>query len=399
MVMRPACFAIRHENRANVWVSAESPDHLQPFENRKQAMGKPQSGQPVLRSARYNLWVGVFCVFMLVAAGVFYYATQKIAYVWRWNRVPIYFAYKDDIRVYSEIDGDVESITPRGKNSIITVKGLEGSESYTVPTKSVEVEEGEMISIGDTLAQYQKWKPGLLLIGLWITLKLSVIATILGILIGIIGGLTRISSNPALRWTTIIYVEIIRGSPLMVQILIWYFVIGTVVNDLLAEYGLTEQQALAYRHNPIDNLQPLAKAGIPLLRLQAFWYGVASLACFAGAYVTEIVRAGIQSIHRGQTEAARSLGMSYAQSMLYIILPQALRRILPPLAGQFISLIKDSSLLGIIAIRELTKAAREAVSASLQPFEIYLVAAVLYLVLTFTLSMIVQRLEKRMAIA
>ena len=262
---------------------------------------------------------------------------------------------------------------PRGKNSIITVKGLEGSESYTVPTKSVEVEEGEMISIGDTLAQYQKWKPGLLLIGLWITLKLSVIATILGILIGIIGGLTRISSNPALRWTTIIYVEIIRGSPLMVQILIWYFVIGTVVNDLLAEYGLG--------------------------RLQAFWYGVASLACFAGAYVTEIVRAGIQSIHRGQTEAARSLGMSYAQSMLYIILPQALRRILPPLAGQFISLIKDSSLLGIIAIRELTKAAREAVSASLQPFEIYLVAAVLYLVLTFTLSMIVQRLEKRMAIA
>jgi polar amino acid transport system permease protein len=133
-------------------------------------------------------------------------------------------------------------------------------------------------------------------------------------------------------------------------------------------------------------------------RLSAFWYGVASLSCFAGAYVTEIVRAGIQSIHRWQAEAARSLGMSYAQSMLHIILPQAMRRILPPLAGQFISLIKDSSLLGIIAIRELTKAAREAVTASLQPFEIYFAAAALYLVLTFTLSMYVQRLEKRMAI-
>nr|MDJ0913411.1 amino acid ABC transporter permease [Desulfobacterales bacterium] len=112
--------------------------------------------------------------------------------------------------------------------------------------------------------------------------------------------------------------------------------------------------------------------------------------------VTEIVRAGIQSIHRGQTEAARSLGMTYAQSMRYIILPQALRRILPPLAGQFISLIKDSSLLGMIAIRELTKAAREVVTVTLQPFEIYMVAALLYLLLTFTLSMFVQNLEKRM---
>ena len=110
------------------------------------------------------------------------------------------------------------------------------------------------------------------------------------------------------------------------------------------------------------------------------------------------MRAGIQSIHRGQTEAARSLGMSYTQSMRYIILPQALRRILPPLAGQFISLIKDSSLLGIIAIRELTKAAREAGTASLQPFEVYFLLMALYLVLTFSLSMVVQRMEKRMAI-
>ena len=332
---------------------------------------KSQKKPAIIRAANYNLWVGVFCVFMLVAAGAFYYATQKIEYVWRWNRVPIYFAYKEDIHIYSEIDGDVESITPQGKKSIITVKGLDESVSYSVSTDSVNVEEGEIISIGDTLAKYQEWKPGLLIIGLWITLQISVIATILGVIIGIIGGLTRLSSNPALRWVTIIYVEIIRGSPLMVQILIWYFVLGTVINDILASSGMG--------------------------RLPAFWYGVASLACFAGAYVTEIVRAGIQSIHRGQTEAARSLGMTYAQSMRYIILPQALRRILPPLAGQFISLIKDSSLLGIIAIRELTKAAREAVTASLQPFEVYILAAVLYLVLTFTLSMLLQRLEKRMA--
>ena len=334
-------------------------------------MGKSEKKEPTLRPPNYNLWVGVFCVFILIASGAFYYASQKIEYVWRWNRVPIYFAYKDDIQVTSEIEGDVESITTDDKESIITIKGFDVSESYKAPAAGVEVEEGEMISIGDTLATYQEWKVGLLLIGLWITLQISVIATILGVIIGIIGGLARISSNPALRWTTIVYVEIIRGSPLMVQILIWYFVLGTVINELLAAAGLG--------------------------RLPAFWYGVASLACFAGAYVTEIVRAGIQSIHRGQTEAARSLGMSYGQSMLHIILPQALRRILPPLAGQFISLIKDSSLLGMIAIRELTKAAREAVTVSLQPFEVYFLAAALYLVLTFTLSMLVQRLEKRMA--
>jgi polar amino acid transport system permease protein len=245
--------------------------------------------------------------------------------------------------------------------------------SFEIPAAAVSVEEGEIISIGDTLGSYTQWKPGLLIMGLWLTLKISVLATIFGVIIGIIGGLTRISGNPALKWTTIVYVEVIRGSPLLVQILIWYFILGTVFNELLAAYGLG--------------------------RIPAWWYGVASLACFAGAYVTEIVRAGIQSIHRGQMEAARSLGMSYGQAMRYIIMPQALRRILPPLAGQFISLIKDSSLLGIIAIRELTKAAREAVTASLQPFEVFMLCALLYLVLTFTLSMLVQHLERRMAIS
>ncbi len=325
------------------------------------------------RPASYNLWVGVFCVSVFIVIGLFYYTTQKIEYVWRWNRIPIYFVYKDSIEILAEIEGEVGAIKKDGEQTLITIKDIDVTETYRIPAAGViRVQQGEMIADGDILAAYTQWKPGLLVIGLWTTLKLSVIATILGVIIGVIGGLTRISSNPALKWATIVYVELIRGSPLMVQILIWYFVLGTVINDLLAAAGMG--------------------------RLPAFWYGVASLACFAGAYVTEIVRAGIQSIHRGQTEAARSLGMNYAQSMLHVILPQALRRILPPLAGQFISLIKDSSLLGIIAIRELTKAAREAVSASLQPFELYLVLGVLYLVLTFTLSMAVQRLEKKMAI-
>ncbi len=335
---------------------------------------KPSNNQrSAARPQSYYIWVGVFCVFTVVVIGLFYYATQKIEYVWRWNRVPVYFAYKDTIDITSEIDGDVASITKEGDTAIITVKGVGESISVEAPAAGVNVDEGEIISIGDTLASYTQWKPGLLIVGLWITLKISVLATIFGVIIGIIGGLTRISGNPALKWTTMVYVEIIRGSPLLVQILIWYFILGTVINELLMAYGVG--------HIP------------------AWWYGVASLACFAGAYVTEIVRAGIQSIHRGQMEAARSVGMSYGQAMRYIIMPQALRRILPPLAGQFISLIKDSSLLGIIAIRELTKASREAVTASLQPFEVFMLCAVLYLVLTFTLSMLVQHLERRMAIS
>ena len=207
----------------------------------------------------------------------------------------------------------------------------------------------------------ERLRMGILMIGFVLTLKISIFATFFAIIIGTVVGIARLSHEPVTRGISLAYVELIRNTPLLVQIYIIYFFVGS------------------------------------MLRLSAFAAGTAALALFAGAYVAEIVRAGIQSIHKGQREAARSLGMSYSQSMRYIILPQALRRILPPLAGQFISLIKDSSLLGIIAIRELTKAAREAVTATLQPFEVYILLGLLYLVLTFTLSMYVQHLERRMA--
>jgi polar amino acid transport system permease protein len=336
-------------------------------------MSEEKSFRMTGRPANYNTWVMVFWLGVLVLIGFFYFATQKIKYNWRWNRTPIYFAYQDEIYVKSFIDGEVAAIEKDGETAVVTVKGVDGEESYKVPATSLRVSTGDFVYPGDRLGSYKKWKPGLLIIGLWITLQISLIATIAGVIIGVASGLMRLSDNPALRWTSIVYVELIRGSPLMVQILIWYFVLGTLINDLLSTYGFAP--------------------------IQSFWYGVASLSFFAGAYVSEIVRAGIQSIHRGQTEAARSLGMTYGQCMLHIVLPQALRRILPPLAGQFISLIKDSSLLGIIAIRELTKAAREVVTATLQPFEVYILLGLLYLVLTFSLSMYVQYLERRMAIS
>ena len=317
----------------------------------------------------YYVWIGVFFLLLISIVLALYYSARQIDYTWRWYRIPQYFAYQEQIETKSEIDGEVESITKKGKDAVVRVKGLEGTESYAVSASALTVEEGDQIYYGDPLAAYKKWQVGILMQGLWLTLKVSIIAIVFGIFIGLFTGIARISSNPALKWSAITYIEMIRGSPLLVQIFIWYFVLGTLLNNLLANNGIAQ---------------------IPPL-----YFGVAALACFTGAYVAEMVRAGIQSIHRGQTEAARSLGMTYVKSMQHIILPQALRRILPPLAGQFISLIKDSSLLGIIAIRELTKATREVVTTSLQPFELWFVCALLYLVLTFSLSMLLQYLERR----
>ena len=318
----------------------------------------------------YYLWILIFFLIWATFFAFMYYATIKIDYVWRWFRVPQYFYFVETIETKARVDGTVASIQKGEKETVITIKADDGDTvTYKGPLETVNVSENDLVFSGDTLGSYKKGKPGILLQGLWVTLKVSMIAIVFGIILGIIAGLFRISKNPAAKWSAMIYIEIIRGSPLLVQIFIWYFVLGTLINTLLARQDFNQ---------------------IPPL-----WFGVASLSCFAGAYVAEIVRAGIESIHKGQFEAARSLGMTYTQTMWHIILPQAMRRILPPLAGQFISLIKDSSLLGIIAIRELTKATREVVTTSLQPFELFFICAILYLVLTFSLSMFVQYLERR----
>ena len=204
--------------------------------------------------------------------------------------------------------------------------------------------------------------PGPLVQGLMITIRITAISLILAFIFGLASALMRLSRSFLARATARGYLEIIRNTPLLVQLFFIYFVLS------------------------------------PILNISGFASAVLALSLFEGAYASEIFRAGIVSIHREQWEAAFSIGLNTYQTYRLIILPQALRRILPPLAGQFISLIKDSSLLGIIAIRELTKAGREAVSASLQPFEIYLVVAILYLVLTFSLSMFVQHLERRSAV-
>lgn len=289
-------------------------------------------------------------------------ATEKIDYIWQWQRMPRYLYFHKQIDITATDPGTVSAIRDDGKDRVVVLRTFDGKdETYRVPAGKVEVYEGDNLDSGDVIGSYKKWAPGILLIGLWLTLKMSFISVILAVFIGLITGLARISSSPAPKWLAIGYIELIRGTPLLVQIYIFYFFIGQL-------FSLSNEVA-----------------------------GILALSFFAGAYVAEIVRAGIQSIHRGQMEAARSLGMTYPQAMQFIILPQALKRILPPLAGQFISLIKDSSLVSIIAITDLTKAGREIATSTFNPFEAFFTVAALYLMLTFSLSMFVQYLERRYA--
>lgn len=320
----------------------------------------------------YAFSVAGYIALVLLVIGSVYYATVAVEYQWRWFKVPKYFVYQSNITIYADVNGEIGSITPKGEKAEIVVTSPEGDATYVVPKGSFAYNEGDMVYPGDVLSEYKgDWKPGLMAVGLWITLKISFISTIFGILLGIIGGVARVSDTPVLKWSAMTYVEIIRGSPLLVQIMIFYFVLGTTMNKILMMNGIP--------------------------KLQPEWYGIMAMSIFTGAYVVEIVRAGIESIHPGQVEAARSQGMSYFQCMFHIILPQALKTILPPLAGQFINLIKDSSLLGLISIRELTKATREGITTSLQTFELWILCAILYLTMTFTLSMAVQYLERRTA--
>ncbi|XXJ20100.1 ABC transporter permease subunit [Desulfovibrio caledoniensis] len=334
-------------------------------------MNETANVEPKREIDKNLIWKAAYAVALVAVCLGFYWATTQTDYIWRWNRIPRYFYYIDTVNVTAEMEGDVTSITKKDEDSVVIVSDGTDSEYYTVPGSKLEVSEGQTVFVGDTIGTYSEGRMGLLVEGTIITIEVSIVSIFFGILIGLFTGLSRISTNPFLKMSAITYIEIIRGTPLLVQIMIWYFVLGTIINNLLSKAGLFQ---------------------VPEL-----WFGVASLAIFAGAYVAEIVRAGIQSIHKGQMEAARSLGMTKTTAMRKIILPQAFKRILPPLAGQFISLIKDSSLLGVIAIRELTKATREAVTTSLMPYELWFVCGVLYLVITFTLSMFVQYLEKRTA--
>lgn len=206
-----------------------------------------------------------------------------------------------------------------------------------------------------------------LLNGFGATILLSVIAAVMSMVIGLMVALPGMSSNRWIRLPSRIYIEFVRAIPLL-PMLFWVF------------YGL-----------PVV----LKSMGISV-SIDAFWGAVITLAISDSAFTAEIYRSGIQSISRGQTEAAKSIGLTYSQTMRYVILPQAIRRILPPLANQFIYIVKMSAFASVIGMQELTRRANELVVTEYRPLEIYTLLILEYLVLVLIISFFVRWLERRM---
>ncbi len=194
------------------------------------------------------------------------------------------------------------------------------------------------------------------------TILISVLAYLIALSLGLTFGILRLSPRRPVRWFASVYVNVLRGVPLLVLIFFFYFGLGKVVN------------------------------------MDRFVAGVLAVGICYGAYLAEIFRSGIQAIDYGQHEAAMSLGMTRWQTLRHIILPQSVRIVVPPAANEFISCLKDSSLVSIIGLRELTRAGREYSSQYFLDFQTWLMVGLIYLMLTFTLTRVVKWLERRVAV-
>lgn len=218
--------------------------------------------------------------------------------------------------------------------------------------------------------------------GIVVTIGITMISFVLVAFVGLIGGMARLAKNPLIHGAASIYVEVIRGIPLLVQLLFLYFAFPQIL-DAIGGVLL-----------PI--VPPVGQWFVDL-RPDPFWTAVAGITICYGAYMTEIFRAGIQSISKGQMEAARSLGMSYIQAMRHVILPQAIRVILPPVGNEFVTLLKDSSLVSVVAVADMTRRGREFMASTYLSLETWSMVALLYLIMTLFAARIVSYIEKRSA--
>lgn len=203
----------------------------------------------------------------------------------------------------------------------------------------------------------------LLLAGAGVTIEITAIAVGLGFVFGLITSVCRLSGVKILNILAVCYVNIIRGTPLLVQIFLIYFALPMIIGE----------------------------------RINPFVAAVAACSVNSGAYVAEIFRAGIQSVDKGQMEAGRSLGLSWMQTMRYIILPQAFKHVIPPLGNEFISMTKETSLVSVIGFEELTRRGQLIIAKTYGSFEIWLTVAFIYLIMTFTIAQLVSYLERRFA--
>ena len=202
-----------------------------------------------------------------------------------------------------------------------------------------------------------------LLAGAGVTIEITAIAVGLGFIFGLITSVCRLSGVKVLQVIAVCYVNIIRGTPMLVQIFLIYFALPMVIGE----------------------------------RINPFVAAVAACSINSGAYVSEIFRAGIQSVDKGQMEAGRSLGLSWMQTMRYVILPQAFKHVIPPLGNEFISMTKETSLVSVIGFEELTRRGQLIIAKTYGSFEIWLTVAAIYLVMTLTIARLVSYLERRFA--
>ena len=308
-------------------------------------------------SQNKNLGHFLALMFFVLVGYSFYIAASNMNYVWKWNSVPKYFAYEEVTSIEAPVDGKLVFEQDKyfiASDDKVLLENLNSSFSF-------DYEIGEDVYEGDVIATYSEMVPGPVLSGLWVTLKISFFAMILTLIIGIVVALMKLSSMIFLRDIATVYITIVRGTPLLVQIFLFYFIVANI------------------------------------FELERFVAGILSLGIFFGAYMAEILRGAIQSIDKGQLEASKSLGISNFQAMRYIILPQAFKRALPTLVGETIALVKDSSLVSVISITDLTKVGKEIVANTFSPFETWIVIALLYLCITSVLSYIGHILEKRMS--
>jgi polar amino acid transport system permease protein len=210
--------------------------------------------------------------------------------------------------------------------------------------------------------------------GILVSIGVTAVAFVLTLVLGLLTALGRLSKIGIINWITTIYVEIARGVPLLVQLLFWYFAFPSLIQSFgkLIHFEPFER----YLANP-------------------YFMAILGLTFCYAAYMSEIYRAGIQSISKGQNEAARSLGMTHGQAMRYIILPQAIKVILPPVGNEFISLLKDSSLVSVVSVADMTRRGREFMAANFLPVETWLMVALLYLIMTLISARLVAWIERK----
>jgi polar amino acid transport system permease protein len=271
---------------------------------------------------------------MLLAAYIAYRLTMKLNYKWKWSIIPQYLFFFD------EVEG--------------------------------------------------RWRANVLMQGFFTTLRLTFWSTLLAMIFGFISGILRTTPRLFNRLLGRTYVELIRNVPPLVLIFIFYFFVSDQIIPLL---GVDEF---------IRSASPGTQKVLGFLfaspdLFTAFLSGMFTVAIFQGAYITEIVRAGVQSLGKGQWEASYALGLTYRQQMLDIILPQALKRVLPPLANEFINTLKYSAIVSVISIQELTFQAMQVMAATHVTIEVWLTVTAIYLVMCMMLSFGVQWLERRMA--